>query len=82
MAIYPVRLNYITLSFNVKAAQQEYRIPFDGIYLYYNSAPETGITSPQLTDTAAGAQKVIINGQLVIINNGHIYNLLGHEITY
>lgn len=82
VAIYPVRLNYITLSFNVKAAQQEYRIPFDGIYLYYNSAPETGITSPQLTESTTGAQKVIINGQLVIINNGHIYNLLGHEITY
>lgn len=82
MAIYPVRLEFITFAFNVKAPKQEYRIPFDGIYLYYDNAPTTDILTPQLPTTDKSAYKVIYNGQLFIINNGHIYNLLGHEITH
>lgn len=82
MAIYPVQLKFITLALNVNATKQEYRIPFDGIYLYYDTAPSTGIADTQTEVSTTKAQKVIIDGQLVIINNGHIYNLLGHEITH
>lgn len=82
MAIYPVQLKFITLALNVNATKQEYRIPFDGIYLYYDTAPSTGIANVQTEKTATKVHKVIIDGQLLIINNGHIYNLLGHEITH
>ena len=80
IAIYPVLLEFITLRFNTKATKQEYSIPIDGIYLYYNNLPEE---STQLEDilTIHPVQKVLHNGQLIIIKNNKIYNILGHEIT-
>ena len=80
IAIYPILLEFITLRFNTKATKQEYSIPIDGIYLYYNNLPEE---STQLEDilTIHPVQKVLHNGQLIIIKNNKIYNILGHEIT-
>lgn len=80
IAIYPVTLEFITFAINTKAEKKEYHIPFDGIYLIYGDEDTAiGYTPAQ---SAGATRKVLINGQLVIINNGHIYNLLGHEITY
>ena len=80
IAIYPILLEFITLRFNTKATKQEYSIPIDGIYLYYNNLPEE---STQLEDilTIHPVQKVLHNGQLIIIKNNKTYNILGHEIT-
>ncbi len=80
IVIYPITLDFITFALNTKAEKKEYHIPFDGIYLIYGDE-DTAIdyTPAQSTDAT---RKMLIDGQLIIINNGHIYNLLGHEITY
>ena len=80
IAIYPVLLEFITLRFNTKAIHQEYRIPVEGIYLYYDKLPEepTFIENVSINNTA---EKILHNGQLIIIKNNKIYNILGHEIT-
>ncbi len=80
LVIYPVTLDFIKFAFNTKAEKKEYRIPFDGIYLLYDSQ-ETGINNlpvPQAGDTAC---KRLINGQLLIFKDGHIYNILGYQLT-
>ena len=80
IAIYPVLLEFITFRFNTKATYQEYRIPVEGIYLYYDNIPEdpTVVENVSINNTA---EKILLNGQLIIIKNNKIYNILGHEIT-
>ena len=82
IAIYPIKLKHITFSLNKKAEKKEYNIPFEGIYLHYSEKVETGIESI-ITPSQQGdsAQKMLYNGQLIIIKNNKTYNILGHEIT-
>ena len=82
IAIYPIKLKHISFSLNKKADKKEYNIPFEGIYLHYSEKVETGIESI-ITPSQQGdsAQKMLHNGQLIIIKNNKIYNILGHEIT-
>ena len=82
IAIYPIKLKNISFSLNKDAEKKEYNIPFEGIYLHYNEKVETGIESI-ITPSQQGdsAQKMLYNGQLIIIKNNKIYNILGHEIT-
>ena len=82
IAIYPIKLKHISFSLNKKADKKEYNIPFEGIYLHYSEKVETGIESI-ITPSQQGdsAQKMLYNGQLIIIKNNKIYNILGHEIT-
>ncbi|MBR5854860.1 MAG: phosphodiester glycosidase family protein [Paludibacteraceae bacterium] len=79
-AIYPILLTTIKFSILSNAAKQEYRIPIEGIYLHYKgiSGEETAVKEVKLPYSA---QKILHNGQLIIINNNKIYNILGHEIT-
>ena len=79
-AIYPITLKSIKFTISTKATKQEYRIPIEGIYLYYNgiTSQPTNIENFMQADTA---QKILHNGQLIIIKNNKIYNILGHEIT-
>ncbi len=79
--IYPVTLEFITFALNTKAEKKEYRIPFDGIYLIYDEQ-DTAIDNTPAQNSHDNARKVLLNGQLLIIKNGHIYNLLGNEIAY
>ena len=82
IAIYPIKLKHIAFSLNKKADKKEYNIPFEGIYLYYADKVETGlesITNP--SQQGDSAYKMLYNGQLLIIKNNKIYNILGHEIT-
>mgnify|MGYP004642385769 CR=1 FL=1 len=79
--IYPVTLEFITFALNTKAEKKEYHIPFDGIYLIYNEQ-DTAIDDTPTQDSRDNARKVLLNGQLLIIKDGHIYNLLGNEIAY
>ena len=79
-AIYPIALEYIKFIPNSKAAKQEYHIPIEGIYLHYKGIASEG-TSVEEVKLPASAQKILHNGQLIIINNNKIYNILGHEIT-
>jgi hypothetical protein len=82
IAIYPIKLKNIAFSLNKNAEKKEYNIPFEGIYLYYADKVETGlesITNP--SQQGDSAYKMLHNGQLIIINNNKIYNILGHEIT-
>jgi hypothetical protein len=82
IAIYPIKLKNISFSLNKDAEKKEYNIPFEGIYLHYSEKVETGIESiitPSQQDDSA--YKMLHNGQLIIIKNNKIYNILGHEIT-
>ncbi len=82
IAIYPIRLKHISFSLNKKADKQEYNIPFEGIYLHYAEKASTDIKDVHTTQTSESqAFKILHNGQLIIIKNNKIYNILGHEIT-
>ena len=82
IAIYPVQLKSINFSLNTKAAKQEYKIPFEGIYLYYTPEVTDDIEDiPTSQSPTQKTQKLLHNGQLIIIKNNKIYNILGHEIT-
>ena len=82
IAIYPIKLKNISFSLNKDAEKKEYNIPFEGIYLHYSEKVETGIESI-ITPSQEGdsAYKILQDGQLIIIKNNKIYNILGHEIT-
>ena len=82
IAIYPIKLKHISFSLNKDAEKKEYNIPFEGIYLHYIEKVETGIESI-ITPSQEGdsAYKILQDGQLIIIKNNKIYNILGHEIT-
>ena len=82
IAIYPIQLNTITLTLNAKAEKQEYRIPFEGIYLHYGEQIASGVECVPTPEAASQhACKVLEDGQLIIIKNNKTYNILGHEIT-
>ena len=80
-AIYPITLDFIKFTLNAKATKQEYHMPIEGIYLHYGDGnAETNVsTTPALQNS--DVQKLLYNGQVIIINNNKIYNILGHEIT-
>ena len=79
-AIYPIMLDYIKFTPKTKAEKQEYRIPIEGIYLHYKGIPEQ-TTNVENIIQQESMQKMLYNGQLIIIKNNKIYNILGHEIT-
>ena len=80
IATYPIKLHFIKLTINQRATKQEYRIPIEGIYLYYDNLTMDSTPVEQIPIEKT-AQKILYNGQLIIINNNKIYNILGHEIT-
>ncbi len=79
-AIYPITLETIKFTINTKAQKQEYRIPIEGIYLHYKGIPEQ-TTNVENIIQQESIHKILRNGQLIIIKNNKIYNILGHEIT-
>ena len=80
-AIYPITLKTIKFTINSSATKQEYRIPIEGIYLHYKGISGETTNTKDIKHTTS-AQKMLRNGQLIIINNNNkIYNILGHEIT-
>ena len=79
-AIYPITLETIKFSINSKAEKQEYRIPIEGIYLHYAGLPNQPSHVENILQEET-ANKVLHNGQLIIIKNNKTYNILGHEIT-
>ena len=79
-AIYPINLNAIKFSVATSAAKQEYRIPIEGIYLHYKGIPGQTTDVENVTQHST-AEKMLHNGQLIIIKNNKNYNILGHEIT-
>ena len=82
IAIYPITLKNIMFTLNSKAEKKEYNIPFEGIYLHYGENIISGLEQPLVQPSeSTTAQKLLHNGQLIIIKNNKIYNILGHEIT-
>ena len=79
-AIYPISLKTIKFTINSSATKQEYRIPIEGIYLHYKGISGETTNTKDIKHTTS-AQKMLRHGQLIIINNNKIYNILGHEIT-
>lgn len=82
VAIYPIKLKHISFALNKKAEKKEYNIPFEGIYLHYGDNASTGFEfTPDTSYQNKSIEKILHNGQLIIIKNNKIYNILGHEIT-
>ena len=81
IAIYPVQLHTISFTLNAKANKQEYHIPFEGIYLHYGEQIASKLEDAPTSKSVSDTQKLLYNGQLFIIKNNKIYNILGHEIT-
>ena len=82
VAIYPIKLKHISFALNKKAEKKEYNIPFEGIYLHYSDNASTGFEfTPDTSYQNKSIEKILRNGQLIIIKNNKIYNILGHEIT-
>ena len=79
-AIYPITLETIKFAINTKADKQEYHIPIEGIYLHYAGLPNQPSHVENILQEET-ANKVLHNGQLIIIKNNKTYNILGHEIT-
>jgi len=79
LAIYPVTVEFITLTFNTDAEKKKYNIPVQGIYLTYNGMGDTSIGDTHVP-TRTKAAKFVQNGQLYVIRNGQIYNVLGTKI--
>ena len=79
-AIYPITLETIKFAINTKADKQEYHIPIEGIYLHYAGLPDQPSHVENILQEET-ANKVLHNGQLIIIKNNKTYNILGHEIT-
>ena len=79
-AIYPITLKTIKFTINSSATKQEYRIPIEGIYLHYKGISGETTNTKDIKHTTS-AQKMLRNGQLILINNNKFYNILGHEIT-
>ena len=80
IATYPIKLHFMKFTINQRAIKQEYRIPIEGIYLHYNGIQGEATNIDNLIQYES-AQKILHNGQLIIIKNNKIYNILGHEIT-
>ncbi len=80
IATYPIKLHFMKLTINQRATKKEYQIPIEGIYLHYDNLP-TELTQLEHIPINCTAQKILHNGQLIIIKNNKIYNILGHEIT-
>ena len=80
-SIYPISLDFIKFTINAKATKQEYHIPIEGIYLHYDGFNSTtDIEQTSIIENNC-TQKMLHDGQLIIIKNNKIYNILGHEIT-
>ena len=82
LAIYPVTVKFITLAFNTKAEKKQYNIPVQGIYLTYKGSPSTDIKTADRDNTESSKTvKFVQNGQLYVIRNGQIYNILGTKVN-
>lgn len=81
ISIYPILLDFITLYFNTNADKRDYHIPIEGIYLYYEKAIGTYLEDVVVPEASSDIKKLLHNGQLIIIKNNKLYNILGHEIT-
>lgn len=82
LAIYPVTVKFITLAFNTKAEKKQYNIPVPGIYLTYKGSPSTDIKTADRDNTKSSKTvKFVQNGQLYVIRNGQIYNILGTQVN-
>lgn len=77
-AIFPLQFSSFTFYLNT-SVKGEFTADIDGVYLYYGDVVtelET-IPFPQNTDKA---QKVYQNGQLYILKDGRVLNILGQEV--
>lgn len=80
-SIFPLMMKYFTLYLNSSAAEQEYHLTFDGIYLYYGSleTPDTSIDTIS-SDSTDKVVKIFNGGNVVIRKNGKSYSIVGQCI--
>ena len=80
LSIYPVTVEFITFYLNADAEKKKYNIPVDGIYLTYNGASESAVENTTAHRNVK-TTKFIQDGQLYVIRNGQIYNILGTKVN-
>ena len=80
LAIYPVTVEFITFTFDTKAEKKQYNIPISGIYLTYNGAQDTKVEHSSVSGKTQTV-KFVQNGQIYVIRNGQIYNILGTKVN-
>lgn len=83
LSIYPVRMDYIQFFMNRNAERnRDYSIALPGIYLAYNGSPATDIKTADSDNTKSPKTvKFVQNGQIFVIRNGQIYNMLGTKVN-
>ena len=80
LSIYPVTVEFITFYLNADAEKKKYNIPVDGIYLTYNGTSESAVENTTAHRNVK-TTKFIQDGQLYVIRNGQIYNILGTKVN-
>jgi len=80
IAIYPVVLEYMTMYLNTAAANAEYTMKIEGIYLHYGATPdeETAVFLPSADLPDAFILRR--DGQIVIRKGDRTYDLQGRQI--
>lgn len=85
LSIYPVRMDYIKFFLNSKAERdKDYSIAIPGIFLTYNGTTSTDFEAISSQDNRMRKNqttKFIQDGQLYVIRNGQIYNILGTKVN-
>lgn len=82
LSIYPVRMDYIKFFMNRNAEKnKDYTITLPGIYLTYNGSPSTSVENNLTPQTPAKTTKFVHDGQIYVIRNGQIYNILGTKVN-
>ncbi len=83
IAVYPVRWNYMTFFYDLKAEKKEYEILFDGIYLHYGNI-SVGIDNVTMSSFNVYPNPVV-DGMLTITNASaevaYLYDVQGRLMT-
>ena len=77
--IYPIRLNSVKFGFKNPKANKDYNMHIKDIILCYSDWRKV-TALPVLPAQLAKPVKIMVNGQVYIIKNNHIYNLKGLKI--
>ncbi len=81
MAIYPLWLEYIKYWFDTKTPAADHYVQFGGVHLICNEFQLSGLEDiTTLERDLSETSKLLQDGQIVIIRNGHTYNVLGQHI--
>lgn len=80
IASYPIRLQSIVITLQDVALKTNYRIKLKDLRLFYHNYVEPAPDAMELQDAEIVSYKLIRDGQVLILKNGRLYNVLGNEL--